>query len=270
MNYKLVYEHLVKRGQLREVTDKQYYERHHIIPRCMGGCDDEENIVALTAREHFIAHKLLVKIHPNVGGLWAAIRFMNDISKDYNLTSKQYQIVREKYSEYRKVPTKITACITCKKEFNQRKHLDHKFCSMQCWGKSKTAPIEERECKNCEKKFKAAVYKSQNFCSMKCVYESKRKEKKKKKYLTCPQCKNMFTVGLCRIKKVKSEICCSRKCAYNFKTKDKVNLTCATCNSNFTRSQTYVKNRQDVKIDVIFFCSRACSYKHRTCLSHSS
>ena len=39
-----------------------YIERHHIIPRCMNGSNDPENIVPLTARQHFICHMLLVKM----------------------------------------------------------------------------------------------------------------------------------------------------------------------------------------------------------------
>lgn len=39
-----------------------YVEHHHIIPRCIGGSDDPENIVRLTAREHYICHWLLTKM----------------------------------------------------------------------------------------------------------------------------------------------------------------------------------------------------------------
>jgi hypothetical protein len=39
-----------------------YVERHHIIPKSLGGNNKKENIVALTAREHFICHRLLVKM----------------------------------------------------------------------------------------------------------------------------------------------------------------------------------------------------------------
>jgi len=40
-----------------------YYERHHIVPKCAGGKDTPENLVLLTAREHFLAHYLLTKIY---------------------------------------------------------------------------------------------------------------------------------------------------------------------------------------------------------------
>lgn len=39
----------------------EYHERHHIMPKCMGGTNDEENLIDLYAREHYIAHELLAK-----------------------------------------------------------------------------------------------------------------------------------------------------------------------------------------------------------------
>lgn len=39
-----------------------YFEMHHIIPKCLGGSNDTDNLVALTAREHFVAHRLLTKM----------------------------------------------------------------------------------------------------------------------------------------------------------------------------------------------------------------
>lgn len=39
----------------------EYKERHHIIPKCIGGTNDEDNLIDLYAHEHFIAHELLAK-----------------------------------------------------------------------------------------------------------------------------------------------------------------------------------------------------------------
>jgi len=39
-----------------------YTELHHIIPQSMGGSNEKDNLVELTAREHFICHWLLVKM----------------------------------------------------------------------------------------------------------------------------------------------------------------------------------------------------------------
>lgn len=42
----------------RRCTDTivEYYERHHIIPKSVGGSDEPENIVRLTARERLKSH----------------------------------------------------------------------------------------------------------------------------------------------------------------------------------------------------------------------
>ena len=73
MNYSAHYERLMARARDRVLPG--YRERHHILPRCMGGTGEPKNLVDLTPEEHYVAHQLLVKIHPNVDGLaTAAVR----------------------------------------------------------------------------------------------------------------------------------------------------------------------------------------------------
>jgi hypothetical protein len=47
--------------QFKKNGDTRYFEFHHIIPKCFGGNESIENFIALTAREHFLAHYLLFK-----------------------------------------------------------------------------------------------------------------------------------------------------------------------------------------------------------------
>jgi hypothetical protein len=54
------YNQITKRARDRIVED--YTERHHVQPRSLGGSDDKDNIVELTAREHFLCHWLLTKM----------------------------------------------------------------------------------------------------------------------------------------------------------------------------------------------------------------
>lgn len=54
-----------------------YIERHHVVPKCLGGSNDISNIVALTPEEHYMAHLLLIKIHPHVKGLLYAVKLMS-------------------------------------------------------------------------------------------------------------------------------------------------------------------------------------------------
>lgn len=39
-----------------------YTEKHHIIPRSLGGNNSKDNLISLTPREHFVAHLLLSKM----------------------------------------------------------------------------------------------------------------------------------------------------------------------------------------------------------------
>lgn len=48
----------------RYIKEDIYKEKHHIMPKCMGGSDDVENIIELSGREHFIAHMLLANEYP--------------------------------------------------------------------------------------------------------------------------------------------------------------------------------------------------------------
>ena len=38
-----------------------YTERHHIVPKSLGGSDDKDNIVLISPRKHFLVHWLLTK-----------------------------------------------------------------------------------------------------------------------------------------------------------------------------------------------------------------
>ncbi len=74
MDYSEHYRRLIERSFGR-IPDG-YSERHHVEPRCLGGDDEEDNIVDLTAEEHYLAHELLVKMNPGHVGLGASLMWM--------------------------------------------------------------------------------------------------------------------------------------------------------------------------------------------------
>lgn len=57
--YKTWHDNIITKAKNR--TLKGYKEIHHILPRSLGGKDRKSNLVALTAKEHFIIHILLCK-----------------------------------------------------------------------------------------------------------------------------------------------------------------------------------------------------------------
>lgn len=64
MDYRRIYDEFMadRRYKAAElITSGLYYEKHHIEPRFLGGGDEDENLVALTAREHIMAHAILAK-----------------------------------------------------------------------------------------------------------------------------------------------------------------------------------------------------------------
>lgn len=94
------YYDIVTKAQARVPDSTCYYERHHIIPRSLGGSDAKTNLVKLTAREHFVCHLLLVKF---VQSDLHKYKMMNAVAKFMNarsyqlrvLNSRQYQLCRE-------------------------------------------------------------------------------------------------------------------------------------------------------------------------------
>ena len=60
----------------RRTALEGYCEKHHIIPKCLGGDNCESNLVKLTAREHYLAHLLLIRVYPNASKLFYSIMLM--------------------------------------------------------------------------------------------------------------------------------------------------------------------------------------------------
>lgn len=92
MNYQKIYSQIVDRAKNRVLSG--YCEKHHIVPRCMGGDNSKDNLVKLTAREHLVCHILLAKLHG--GKLWAALNRMTNFGEK---NSKKYEIYRKQYSK---------------------------------------------------------------------------------------------------------------------------------------------------------------------------
>lgn len=100
MNYKKIYDNLIRSRKASPPTG--YFERHHIIPKCIGGSDEDTNLVNLTPEEHFIAHKLLAKMFPGNYKLVKAVICMGmssrthqrQFSKSYGWERRQMSILQ--------------------------------------------------------------------------------------------------------------------------------------------------------------------------------
>jgi len=98
MDYQLHYEKLIEKARNRKLDG--YFERHHIIPKSLGGSDDNSNLVKLTAREHFVAHLLLSKIYPDCHKMIRAIQMMCVSSDNQErVNNRMYKWLKEKFSK---------------------------------------------------------------------------------------------------------------------------------------------------------------------------
>jgi hypothetical protein len=82
----------------------EYYERHHITPRCLDGNDTEYNLVLLTAKEHYVCHWLLCKMvdesirYKLYFAFWRMTQSTAKMqAKKFN--ARQYEIARIKHKE---------------------------------------------------------------------------------------------------------------------------------------------------------------------------
>jgi len=89
---------------LTRVNENRYVEKHHIIPISLGGTNDDGNLVKLTAREHFICHRLLIKMTTGINkqkmchAAWAMATLKNPKQERIKITSKVYEHLRSNLS----------------------------------------------------------------------------------------------------------------------------------------------------------------------------
>lgn len=94
------YNSIISRGKNRVLSG--YSEKHHIIPKSLGGNDEPGNLVTLTAREHFVCHLLLVKITEGTTQhkMWHAAWNMANQKRRYQdrcvVSSRIYEMIRAK------------------------------------------------------------------------------------------------------------------------------------------------------------------------------
>lgn len=75
MDYSRIYSEFIADRKAKPQPEG-YSERHHILPRCMGGGDEAENLIALTAEDHYFAHLLLARVHGGklISALWRMLQ----------------------------------------------------------------------------------------------------------------------------------------------------------------------------------------------------
>lgn len=119
-NLKYLHRYVKFIKKCESLSKSGYTERHHIIPKSLGGNNSEDNMLRLTAAQHFGAHILLAKATNSPKMIKALHKMMHsrtgDVKRDYNISSRLYEYLKERHakivSEYSK-NTVTATCLTC-------------------------------------------------------------------------------------------------------------------------------------------------------------
>lgn len=112
--YRRWYFHIIQSAQNRKITNRKdaiellgYAEHHHIIPSSIGGDDSSDNLVFLTAREHFVCHWLLTKMTTEVCRV-KMIHALHNMNRASNNQSRYSTLITSRvYDKLKKIRSAI-------------------------------------------------------------------------------------------------------------------------------------------------------------------
>lgn len=217
MNYNKIYNSIIEHAKQTQYDG--YTESHHIIPKCICGTDSDDNLVNLTARQHYIAHLLLVKMYPGNNKLVFAAHMLtvgSNRSKE-RTANRRYEWLKKKASEAHrnrefteetrqrmskaKKQQERVVCPHCGKSGiignMTRWHFDncklkpgneglkHKFEGIPCSHKNGNVPKERGNCPYCGTESSLHYLRSH---IPYCRNNPNRKTPAKRKQLICPYC----------------------------------------------------------------------------------
>ena len=182
MNYQEIYNKIIK-NRLENPLET-YTEKHHIIPKSLGGNNKKTNFVKLSAREHYICHLLLTKIY-NTGidhdkMIYAFLMMCNAKSKnhkrDYKYNSRLYEKRRLEHSQMMSKKKSVenenlmwiyNPTLKISKRVPKEFEVENGWIKGRIinWKKFENKNKIIKECKYCKNKF---LTEHSIFCSQKC------------------------------------------------------------------------------------------------------
>ena len=242
MDYKKIYDNFMqdrlekKPNRIIQKKNGDYFEGHHILPKSKGGSGNSSrpknnpNIVLLTAREHFLAHWLLWRIHRDRSSALAFHKMLSSNKNQERITSsRSYEESREAFrltnmgNQYGKGKTKIVSLEQRKKqsEFMKGKYVGD-------LNPSKKPEVRKKISDKLKGKKKSVSY-----------IEKLKIRMSNKNKVTCPFCNR--EVDELNAKKWHFEKC-------NLNPDQSIRPT-----TNFTKNNTYgCKKIQDIETGIIF------------------
>jgi len=195
MNYAKIYKKIIDFRKNNKPSG--YVEKHHIIPRSLGGTNDKENLVLLTAREHFICHFLLAKMYSKESVEWFKMNHAfiimkaNTCKQNRYFNSKLYESLRKNFSQIMslqqgKTNSQFGTKWIHNKELKVNKKISKNLPIPNGWDQGRIINWNTKLaiCPNCNKKFE--LIKKEKYCCFNCKISSKKKSnifKREKEFL---------------------------------------------------------------------------------------
>ena len=149
--YLIYYFHIIEYARKREILN-EYYEKHHIVPKSLGGLNNKENLVCLTPREHFICHLLLTKITEGTDNskMWFAFKAMSRANdkQDRYINSRLYQLIKGNLTHTEETKKKLSKSHTGLKQTPET--IEKRVSQIR----GKSSPLKGRKIHTVESKFK--------------------------------------------------------------------------------------------------------------------
>lgn len=78
-----------------------YFENHHVLPKCLGGTNDKDNLVLLTAKEHYLCHYLLCRMvdNPKILFAFGRMQYKSPLHSERYVNSRMYAEIKPKIAE---------------------------------------------------------------------------------------------------------------------------------------------------------------------------
>lgn len=179
MNYKRIYDNIVANRKNNRYNG--YTEQHHIVPKSLGGSDSADNLVNLSAKEHFICHLLLTKIYKKDSNEYHKMifAFLMMLTKSNNqnryITSKKYEALKVVRVEYLKTlvgdkNSQHNTMWICNRLENSNRKIKITEPIPENWEKGRLLKTN-RKCKQCGKvllKKNLAKRNKISYCSEEC------------------------------------------------------------------------------------------------------
>ena len=107
--YTKCYYKIIAIAKSRVSFSENYTESHHIIPKSLGGDNNKDNLVDLSAREHFICHLLLTKMvlgkmkRQMSFALWSMCNRHHTDKKNIYYNSRIFELARKEFIKANKI-----------------------------------------------------------------------------------------------------------------------------------------------------------------------